>query len=86
LSRILPGDCSAVIRKGAWPVPGVFDFLKDRGEVEVEEMFQVFNMGLGMLVVVGAEDESKVVDALRGGEDIYSVGVIEKGDCKVTLV
>lgn len=86
LSRILPGDCSAVIRKGAWPVPSVFSFLQNRGEVASEEMFQVFNMGLGMLVVVSAEDEAKVIGALESEGDIYAVGVIEKGDGNVTLV
>ncbi|UCH84612.1 MAG: phosphoribosylformylglycinamidine cyclo-ligase, partial [Candidatus Latescibacterota bacterium] len=52
LSRILPKDCNAVIRKGSWPVLSVFGFLQSRGEVDPKEMYHVFNMGLGMLVVV----------------------------------
>ncbi|MEJ2722655.1 MAG: AIR synthase-related protein, partial [bacterium] len=85
LERVLPDGCSAAIRKGAWPVPKVFDFLRRAGGVDDEEMLQVFNMGLGMLVIIGAADESKVIDGLRGVEEIYPVGVIEKGDGAVTV-
>jgi phosphoribosylformylglycinamidine cyclo-ligase len=85
LARVLPDDCSAVIRKGTWPVPKVFDFLQIGGGVEQAEMFQVFNMGLGMLVIIDADDEKRVIDELRGTLEIYSVGGIEKGDGTVSL-
>ncbi len=53
--RILPQDCNAVIKKSSWPRPTIFNFLQKTGPVEEEEMFNVFNMGIGYVVIV-AED------------------------------
>jgi phosphoribosylformylglycinamidine cyclo-ligase len=52
LERILPTGAKAVIRRGSWPVPPVFDWLQRHGEVEQAEMDQVFNMGIGLVLVV----------------------------------
>ncbi|UCG50408.1 MAG: phosphoribosylformylglycinamidine cyclo-ligase [Candidatus Latescibacterota bacterium] len=85
LSRVLPDTCAATIRKGSWPVPRVFEFLQHGGAVDDQEMYQVFNMGLGMAVIVAAEDEDKITGGLRGIMDVHSVGEIVKGDGTVTL-
>ncbi|MEX2138126.1 MAG: phosphoribosylformylglycinamidine cyclo-ligase, partial [Pirellulales bacterium] len=52
LERILPDGASVVIQRGSWPVPPVFTWLQRLGEVEQAEMDQVFNMGLGLVLVV----------------------------------
>ena len=52
LARIIPGDRRAVIRRGSWPVPPVFAWLQRLGEVEQSEMDEVFNLGLGLVLVV----------------------------------
>ncbi len=83
LPRILPETCNARIDKGTWPVPPVFAFLQEKGGVEEAEMFRVFNMGLGMVLVVAAPDRDKVTAC---APDAHVIGEIVKGDGKVTLV
>jgi len=55
IPRVLPKDCNAVIKKTSWPIPKIFTFLQKTGPVEEEEMFKVFNMGIGFVLIV-AED------------------------------
>ncbi len=81
LPRVLPKGCSAAIHKGSWPVPPVFDWLRSRGRVAEAEMFKVFNMGLGMLVVVDREDGEK----LQSSGAVYRVGEIQSGDGTVEV-
>jgi len=86
LDRILPVSCDAEIKKGSWPVPKVFDFLQKKGGVSDTEMYHVFNMGLGMMLVVSQEDEQKILSNLAGKMAIHSVGEIVKGNRTVSLV
>jgi phosphoribosylformylglycinamidine cyclo-ligase len=86
LSRVLPRTCDARIEKGTWPVLPLFDFLREGGDVEEPEMYQVFNMGLGMLLVVSAADEKRVISSLEGRIDAYPVGRIVEGRGAVSLV
>jgi len=85
LSRVLPKTCDARIEKGAWPVLRVFDFLGEKGDVEEAEMYQVFNMGVGMTLVVSAADEKRILSALGSEMDVYSVGGIVAGRGSVVL-
>jgi phosphoribosylformylglycinamidine cyclo-ligase len=52
LPRILPPNTGAIIRKGQWPLPPIFALMQQQGQIADNEMFHVFNMGLGMLVIV----------------------------------
>jgi phosphoribosylformylglycinamidine cyclo-ligase len=52
LARIFPPGVGATIDRGSWPVPAVFSWLRELGEVDEEEMFRVFNMGVGLALVV----------------------------------
>jgi phosphoribosylformylglycinamidine cyclo-ligase len=86
--RALPGATRARIRKDAWPRAPVFQWLQEAGGVAQEEMFRVFNCGIGMVVIVAASDASRVADALRAsGETVYEIGSIEsvqgEADCIV---
>jgi phosphoribosylformylglycinamidine cyclo-ligase len=85
LSRVLPSRCEARIEKGSWPVPRVFEFLRKKGDVDDAEMYAVFNMGLGMILVVTAEDEKKILSSLGGSLDVYPVGRIVEGRGGVSL-
>jgi phosphoribosylformylglycinamidine cyclo-ligase len=85
LPRILPGGCDARIEKGAWPVPAIFDLIAREGDVVEGEMYRVFNMGAGMLIVVAAADLARM-PSHTGGLDVYRVGTIVKGERGVTLV
>ena len=77
--RILPPGVVAKIRKSAWPRPEVFQWLQREGKLAEDEMFRVFNCGIGMVVVVGAADAERAADSLRAsGETVYEIGAIEK--------
>ncbi|HEX7183150.1 MAG TPA: phosphoribosylformylglycinamidine cyclo-ligase [Thermoanaerobaculia bacterium] len=80
LPRILPGDAHALIRVGSWPVPELFHFLQESGEVETEEMFRVFNMGIGLILAVDPAGLAEVLGLLRGvGQRSYLIGTVQKG-------
>jgi phosphoribosylformylglycinamidine cyclo-ligase len=84
--RVLPSDCNAVIGKSAWPRPGIFNFLQKKGPVEEEEMFRVFNMGIGYVVIV-AEDFADAVATklIQWGEKVDNIGRITRGTGQVVL-
>jgi phosphoribosylformylglycinamidine cyclo-ligase len=78
IPRIVPGPCRAVIHKGSWPIPPIFDLIRKVGGVEDEEMFRVFNMGIGMMIIVAEKDHAEILDRLEKlGEKAYTLGTIE---------
>jgi phosphoribosylformylglycinamidine cyclo-ligase len=80
LPRILPCDAHALIRVGSWPLPELFHFLQDKGEVEAEEMFRVFNMGIGMILAVEPAGLGEVLGLLRSvGQKSWTIGTIQNG-------
>ena len=67
-----------MIKAGSWKRPAVFDWLQEEGHIEDHEMYRVFNNGIGMAVIVAAEDAEKAQKALKAaGETVYRIGVIE---------
>ncbi len=87
--RILPKKTAALIKKSSWPRPQLFDWLQREGKVAEDEMFRVFNCGIGMVAVVAAADAARAAAHLRAsGETVYEIGVIEKsaGEPEVSLV
>jgi phosphoribosylformylglycinamidine cyclo-ligase len=85
LPRILPAGTGARIHKGAWPVLPIFELIAREGDVVEGEMYRVFNMGAGMLVVVGAKDANQIPERVEG-LTVYRVGEIVAGDGTVQLV
>ena len=83
LPRILPAGIGAVIRRGTWPVLPIFSLIQRLGKVADAEMFRVFNMGLGMLVVLPAEQVTAAQTALA--EVSYLVGEIVAGPIGVSI-
>ncbi|MBI4124211.1 MAG: phosphoribosylformylglycinamidine cyclo-ligase [Betaproteobacteria bacterium] len=76
--RILPRGVSARIRKSAWPRPALFEWLQREGKVAEDEMFRVFNCGIGMVAVVAAGDAQRAARELRAaGETVHEIGSIE---------
>jgi phosphoribosylformylglycinamidine cyclo-ligase len=67
LPRVLPEGVGARLEKGRWPVPKIFSRIAEWGGVSEDEMYAVFNMGLGMLVVVAPGDEGRTLEALGEG-------------------
>jgi phosphoribosylformylglycinamidine cyclo-ligase len=77
--RILPADTRAVIQKASWPRPAVFQWLQQAGNVAEDEMFRVFNCGIGMVVIAAAGEAKRAADELRAhGETVYEIGSVEK--------
>jgi phosphoribosylformylglycinamidine cyclo-ligase len=87
LPRVLPEGTAVEVRKGAWPVPGVFEYIQKVGGVADDEMYRAFNMGIGMVAMVGAEDAAAFEDHLDTlGEAHYRIGEIVKGEGTVLYV
>jgi phosphoribosylformylglycinamidine cyclo-ligase len=81
LPRILPADCDAVIEAKSWRVPRIFQILQENGNVDLQEMYQVFNMGIGMVAVVSERDVRRAMPVLKGKR----IGQIERGNGRVRL-
>ncbi len=81
LPRVLPDGCDAVIDTKAWKVPALFKIIQENGKVDADEMYQVFNMGIGMTLVVAERDVREVVSLTKG----RPIGRIEKGKKEVRL-
>jgi phosphoribosylformylglycinamidine cyclo-ligase len=81
LPRVLPGNCDAVINTEAWRKPAIFQIIEQGGQVDREEMFQVFNMGIGMAVIVSKKGAATFMKATRAKE----IGRIESGTGIVRL-
>ncbi|HLC41908.1 MAG TPA: phosphoribosylformylglycinamidine cyclo-ligase [Methylomirabilota bacterium] len=87
LPRVLPDGCRAVIKKGGWPAPPIFSLLGEAGKVTEAEMFRTFNMGIGFILVVGAEEKERVARKLAGlGEQLFEIGEIVSGKRGVSYV
>lgn len=82
LPRVLPKTCDAVIDCSAWTVPAIFQHIQTGGKVDRAEMYQVFNMGIGMTIVVAEKDAASVVKKTKG----TIIGGIVKGSGVVNLV
>jgi phosphoribosylformylglycinamidine cyclo-ligase len=81
LPRIMPKNCNAVIETKSWRVPRIFQILQQNGGVDTAEMYQVFNMGIGMVVIVARRNAQRAKSILRAKE----IGRIERGSGKTVL-
>jgi phosphoribosylformylglycinamidine cyclo-ligase len=81
LPRILPARCDAVINTASWKIPPIFRLIQQGGDVTREEMFQVFNMGIGMVLVVSKRRAAEVLSQTRG----KVIGQTVAGSGKVLL-
>ena len=85
--RMLSDNTHAVIEKNSYPVPPIFPLMQKKGEIEEKMMYNTFNMGIGMVVAVSADDVDKTMEAIRAaGEAPYVIGKITAGEKGVTLV
>ncbi len=87
LNRIMPDGLGAIVQKKSWPVLPVFNWLGKAGNLDSEDMYSAFNMGIGYVMVVAPKDADKIIDDLSaGGEKSYRIGVIKRQTAKVRLV
>ena len=76
--RVLPENVTAVLEQKSWPLPPLFQWLQKEGQVADAEMHRVFNCGIGMVVIVAAEDADRAMMMLtQEGETVYRIGRIE---------
>lgn len=88
LPRVMPADTLAVIEQQSWQRPPVFDWLQEQGRVESEEMFRTFNNGLGMVLMISADDADACLGILQEqGEAPVVIGHIDtaQGEPRVEL-
>jgi phosphoribosylformylglycinamidine cyclo-ligase len=86
IPRVLPSNCNAELKTAAWERPAIFDFLEKRGPVEKAEMYRVFNMGIGFVLIVAKEYADAIEEKLtRSGQTVYRIGRIAAGTGKVVL-
>ena len=83
--RILPEGCDARVDRQAWVIPAVFRLLQERGDIADDEMFRVFNMGIGLVIVSAASDANRVAASLeQSGERPVRLGVVVPGPKRVS--
>lgn len=77
LPRILPKACRAIIYEGSWETPPIFGFLQEKGSIDQEEMYRVFNNGIGYILVVDSENVEEIIDRLQAmGQKAYRIGEV----------
>lgn len=81
IPRALPAGLGASIEEGSWPVPDIFNVLETYGELDRQEMYNIFNMGIGFVLIVPQEEEANVKAALQeAGEKAYTIGRVSNGE------
>ncbi len=87
LPRVFPKACRAQIRRGAWPVPPIFSLIRKIGRVDEAEMYRVFNMGIGLALIVPARDvDALIAKAVALGDKAYRIGEMVSGEPGVEYV
>ncbi len=87
IPRMLPDGVKAVVKKDSYEVPAIFKLLQKTGNIEEQMMYNTFNMGLGMVLAVQADDVDATIAALeKAGDKAYVVGHVEAGDKCAELI
>ena len=86
IPRVLPGDCGVEIRKDSWPVLPVFNIMQSIGNVDHEEMYRTFNMGIGMVVIVDATGITKIKNSLKNLSEVYRIGSVIQGKRRIRII
>lgn len=87
IPRILPPKCSVRINKNTWPVPKIFEVIKDLGNITESEMYHVFNMGIGMVLVASKRFAPSIIKKLEQmNENAFIIGSVIKGNGSVKIV
>jgi phosphoribosylformylglycinamidine cyclo-ligase/phosphoribosylamine--glycine ligase/phosphoribosylformylglycinamidine cyclo-ligase len=83
IPRILPEDLDAVIRLGSWPLPPLWKLIQQKGDIAAEEMYRVFNMGIGMVAIVDKESVTEFQQRIP--EETFVIGELVPGARKTIL-
>ncbi len=87
IPRMLPVGMRAIIKKDSYDMPPIFNLIKTSGNIAEEMMYNTYNMGIGMMLVVDPADADEAMKAIdKAGETPYKVGHVEAGEKGVTLI
>lgn len=87
IPRILPDDLDAQINTSSWKIPEIFNFIQQAGNIEHNEMYRVFNMGIGYILIISPKDLDDTLSILKKKKQSYKIiGNITSGDKKVILI
>ena len=87
IPRALPADCQAIVERRSWTPPAIFQMIQKLGNVPDAEMYRTFNMGVGIVLIVPAEQGRALVNHLIGvGEQAALIGVVQKGSHEVQVL
>jgi len=87
IPRMMIDGKRAVIKKDSYPIPAIFKMLAKEGNIEEKMMYNTYNMGIGMVVAVDADDVNATIEAIRAaGETPYVIGEVVDGEKGVELV
>ena len=79
LPRIIPKGCKAIVHRGAWDIPPIFSFVKEKGKISEEEMLRTFNNGIGMILIVRPKEVEDILGRLRSlSEKAFIIGEVGK--------
>ena len=79
IPRVLPENTVAEIKAAAWQMPKLFQWLQEKGNVAQHEMYRTFNCGIGMVVIISAQDKQKTIELLQQqGETVFDLGFIRE--------
>ena len=85
IPRILPDGCDVEIKKESWPILPVFNVMQSLGNVDEDEMYRAFNMGIGMVFIVNPDDMDVVKNATKNLTEVYEIGAVFSGSKNVTI-
>lgn len=86
IPRALPENMGAEIDATSWPVPPIFNLLKEWGNVDWHEMYRTFNMGIGMIIIASADEAEKIkADLQARNEAVYEIGKVTQGSHEVIV-
>ena len=82
IPRILPDGCCVEIHKGSWPAVPIFNVMQSIGNVDENEMYHAFNMGIGM-IIIAAPDQ---VNSIKKIVDVHEIGFVSAGENQVNII
>jgi phosphoribosylformylglycinamidine cyclo-ligase len=87
IPRVLPDDLEVVLTRSAWPRDPVFTWLQSQGKIADPEMYRVFNCGIGMVIVLAADQAERAIGVLRdAGQKALVIGEVRKGTHGVVII
>ncbi len=80
IPRMLPRNCDVIIREGTWDMPPIFRLLQEKGGISTEELYQVFNMGIGMTLIVQSDRADDILRHIHTKKHkAFIIGIVKKG-------